>query len=827
MRSLFGVAPNRIQYGYDYASLEARVQGHFIFPYKDGPALADSLVAEKPNDCFDKLTQILTIKGWINSDEITEETLIANWSADPLHLITYSKPSNIIRRKHIGKMVRVLGDRLDIKVTPNHILVIFNRDLNQYLEIEAKDLKDYVLNNPNTFIPSCGMSTINESQTYSYDVNNIVTTSDKNSGMIVQSYDYETIVKIATKQRLSGSASLIIEKEGEKGIIYQTIIGKAPLNKDGFKVLPSEITIEDVYEDVWCVTVPTHYILVKRNNSIYVSSQCHSINALKLGISRTDAKSFSYACVPVDNTEVLTTEGWKYYNDLSINDSILSYNPELDVIEQDTINDLVYFEDKPIIKMSNSRDSIESTADHRWFGKRRTGHGRTKSKYFVNDFFTTEQVSKDHSILMSAPLVKENSIVTKEEARFLGWLLADGSYSWSPSDRNKKQGVQFSITQSFNKYYKELESDLISVGYDFGIYTKNENSKNPINYYHIHPEKPRELFTRLNIVGIGKHDVDWVSIILSFSKEALDNFVHTFYLSDGHDSNKITQNYGNIHDAISLAFYLQGNRISIVDKEDSCSVITKHSTRYLTGQKLIKESLSSRPTFCLNTNNSTFIIRQNKKLITITGNCMYGASAKKLAKMMSVSDKEGERLYNLYWEAVPALAELKARVEKFWESTGKKYILSIDKRKLFVRSKHSLVNLLFQSTGSLIMKYGTLETAKRLDEKGLLGDPFYDLRDAKKIFSLIIYHDEQQYDMHPDLIPIYKYSTKEEAEANLIVSNNGVSHVGDEYWVAGENILTTTIDESIKYACDNFKLRVPINVEFNIGRCWRRLPLKI
>lgn len=121
---------------------------------------------------------------------------------------------------------------------------------------------------------------------------------------------------------------------------------------------------------------------------------------------------------------------------------------------------------------------------------------------------------------------------------------------------------------------------------------------------------------------------------------------------------------------------------------------------------------------------------------------MYGASPTKLAKMLKVSEKEGKRLYDLYWDGVPALKELKERLEKFWESTGKRYILSIDKRKLFVRSKHSLINLLFQSAGSLLMKYGNLETAKRLDEAGLLGDPFFDTRDAKKIFSMIIYHKQ-------------------------------------------------------------------------------------
>ena len=295
MRAMFGVEKGRIQFGYDYASLEARVQGHFIYSYVGGPELAESLVAEKPNDCFDKETLLLTKEGWIHSDNITEDTLIANWFPGNMNLITYSKPSKIIRRQHIGKMIKVLGDRLDIKVTPNHILIVYNKDKNQYLEIEAKNLKEYVLKNPNSFIPSNGFSTTNEAETYSYDVSKIISNSITDSGTVVQSFDEETIIKIATKQRLSGSSSLIIQKEGSQCPIYQTIISKAPLNKNGFKIIPEEISSEDVYEDVWCVTVPTNYIFVKRNNSMYVSSQCHTLNANRLGISRTDAKSFSYA----------------------------------------------------------------------------------------------------------------------------------------------------------------------------------------------------------------------------------------------------------------------------------------------------------------------------------------------------------------------------------------------------------------------------------------------------------------------------------------------------------------------------------------------------
>lgn len=268
-------------------------------PFTDGIALAASLTAEKPNDCFDMETEILTKDGWIHSKAITYDTLIANWEESKvgLHSITYSIPSDIIRRDHEGEMIVVNTDRLDIKVTPNHILIVYNETHNEYVTMEAKDLKEYVSLNPECYIPSNGYD-ITSIDKFPVDYSKLLLTNEKSSGMLFQSYDKQTIVNIVTNQRLSGSSSLIIEKEGEKGTIYQTLVGKAPLNTKGFKLFVDAISVVTVNEPVWCVTVPTHRIVVKRNNSIYVTSQCHSLNAIRLwGTTdkRTEAKSFSYA----------------------------------------------------------------------------------------------------------------------------------------------------------------------------------------------------------------------------------------------------------------------------------------------------------------------------------------------------------------------------------------------------------------------------------------------------------------------------------------------------------------------------------------------------
>lgn len=49
MRSLFGCGKGMLQFGFDFSSLEARIQGHYILPF-DGEELSEQLLASKPND---------------------------------------------------------------------------------------------------------------------------------------------------------------------------------------------------------------------------------------------------------------------------------------------------------------------------------------------------------------------------------------------------------------------------------------------------------------------------------------------------------------------------------------------------------------------------------------------------------------------------------------------------------------------------------------------------------------------------------------------------------------------------------------------------------
>lgn len=62
MRACFGVTNDYIQVGYDFDSLEARVEGHYVYPYESNPnkPYVNSLLQEKPNDVHTKTAEFVT-----------------------------------------------------------------------------------------------------------------------------------------------------------------------------------------------------------------------------------------------------------------------------------------------------------------------------------------------------------------------------------------------------------------------------------------------------------------------------------------------------------------------------------------------------------------------------------------------------------------------------------------------------------------------------------------------------------------------------------------------------------------------------------------------
>lgn len=99
----------------------------------------------------------------------------------------------------------------------------------------------------------------------------------------------------------------------------------------------------------------------------------------------------------------------------------------------------------------------------------------------------------------------------------------------------------------------------------------------------------------------------------------------------------------------------------------------------------------------------------------------YGAQPPKLAKQMNWTLDKAKQVFDAFWQASSPLKSCLDTTKKEWESNRKKYIKGLDGRKLFVRSSHSIGNLLFQNAGVTCAKRAAVWWDRQVQKEGLKG----------------------------------------------------------------------------------------------------------
>ena len=243
---------------------------------------------------------------------------------------------------------------------------------------------------------------------------------------------------------------------------------------------------------------------------------------------------------------------------------------------------------------------------------------------------------------------------------------------------------------------------------------------------------------------------------------------------------------------------------------------------YVWGSHLTVSFLRKTSVFCLGTFTTTFLMRQSiyhyhnfrdfPEIITtstITGNCLYGAQANKIANMLGITKEKAQSVIDAFWDTNIGLKKLKVALEAYWESTGKRYVRGIDGRKIYTRSKHSLVNALFQSAGAILMSLSGIIMYKELKKAGLLD---------KGVIRLLYVHDEYQYEVPDELIEEYWFDTKEEAE-KFVLEGRKLSNIKEVKgrFVRYYSIVGELGDLSLKKAGQMLNMPVEFCADYDIG----------
>ena len=242
--------------------------------------------------------------------------------------------------------------------------------------------------------------------------------------------------------------------------------------------------------------------------------------------------------------------------------------------------------------------------------------------------------------------------------------------------------------------------------------------------------------------------------------------------------------------------------------------------KYPQGQELAEMLLAEKPNDLHSVNARKLgISRSDAKSFGYA--ILYGASAKKLSNMLNVPLEKGKELYDNFWEAVPALKQLKDNLTKHWETNDKKWIQGIDGRKIMVRSPHSLLNFLFQSGGVISAKYTTIFLMQELELLGYNIDPFIS---QPSVCEMISYHDEAQLAVKNGIIKFETFNTKEEAEnfRNNWIGEGQLSNIkeGSKWYVALPNPVSISLEKATKKTENILQLQFELAFEYDVHRNW-------
>lgn len=210
--------------------------------------------------------------------------------------------------------------------------------------------------------------------------------------------------------------------------------------------------------------------------------------------------------------------------------------------------------------------------------------------------------------------------------------------------------------------------------------------------------------------------------------------------------------------------------------------------------------------------------------------CSYNAQPPRVAKTIGCSLKDAQIVFNMFWQEASCLKDLKEKMQKYWETTGqKRFLLSIDGRKLPVRSKGNVINTAFQSAGVICAKRAMVLHDRKLKANGISVDFFKDDWQKKSYcFQMVAYHDEAQCEVTRDLIEFKTFDTEQECADFKSYQESSTDRVwGDVKEGKGGKFFTSyslagqLAAESVKESGEYYKLNVELTAGYMFGRNWK------
>ena len=310
------------------------------------------------------------------------------------------------------------------------------------------------------------------------------------------------------------------------------------------------------------------------------------------------------SCLPVEETELLTPNGWRRLIDIQKDDVVCAYKAESDSLVFSDVLDVV----KPHSEEVLENRRVVATANHRMYLK---ANCRNSTRFKEKLWGDVLDGKKQYLIKNGAQLETEGLDLTDDELRLLVWIQGDGHYM---KDKNCLYGIEFHLKKERKLVrIKELLDDL---GYAYNV-SRCKNGSEHIRLYGKQYVKWAETWLRdktfnYNLLNLSHHQFE------VFRSE----MVHVDGCKGGTNEFYTSIDPRNL-DVVQALCATHGVRTSQQNLgSDFRCCVALNKSNYTVGRGSVGTPVTKRTAIvsCVTVESGYILIRQNGRTF-IVGNC--------------------------------------------------------------------------------------------------------------------------------------------------------------------------------------------------------------
>ncbi len=323
-----------------------------------------------------------------------------------------------------------------------------------------------------------------------------------------------------------------------------------------------------------------------------------------------------FQCLSED-TEILTVEGWKKYDEIKKGMLIKTFNVKKGMTEIQKVKSVFKRKYKGV--MYNLKNRIQDqlvSPKHRIVRKK-----FQTDKYILETVEDVLKLKSPFIIPVAGKNFEKDISLSDEQIKLMTWIIGEGSIERPGRHRCSYRVSIYQSAIKNKKNYEEIKNLLEHFNLKYSEFTHQSLGK-PVQSLRLNAESSRRIhqwFTRENVKFIPK-------VLLNMSQRQSKLFLDTYLKAEGFEGSKITCSDIEVLNDLQAIASNAGYGSTVLVREPTIGTKTlyvlrlvKHEDTYINKIKKVKYS---GIIWCPNTQNETVIARRNGKVF-ITGNTPF------------------------------------------------------------------------------------------------------------------------------------------------------------------------------------------------------------